>query len=137
MLRLSALKTKPTISSLGFALFLAVNATAVWGGVFPFLPLSIQTQTFTTAFFLAQSLVFALSYLASTFGVYFFPGPTRRFLVWAAGVPYFLGWCALIGAAYLKTFALPLAVAGGMFIGIVTRHDVIKHLRDTCRAEKN
>ena len=118
MLRTSAFKTKPTISSLGFALFLAVNATAVWGGVFPFLPLGIQTQTFMTAFFLAQSLVFALSYLASTFGVYFFPGPTRRFLVWAAGVPYFLGWCALIAAAYLKTFALPLAVVGGVFIGV-------------------
>lgn len=118
MPQLSALKTKPTISSLGFALFLAVNATAVWGGVFPFLPLSIQTESFTTAFFLAQSLIFALSYLASTLGVYFFPDPARRFLVWAAGVPYFLGWCALIGAAYLKAFALPLAVAGGVFIGV-------------------
>ena len=32
---------------------------------------------------------------------------------------------------------VPVADGRGMFIGIVTRHDVIKHLRDTCRAEKN
>lgn len=118
MRRLKAMEARPSLSSLGFALFLAVNATAVWGGVFPFLPLGIQTQSFTVAFFLAQSLVFALSYLASTFGVYFFPGPARRFLVWAAGLPYFAGWCALIAAVYLRTLALPLAVAGGALIGI-------------------
>lgn len=118
MANLAAFKGMPSISSLGFALFLAVNATAVWGGVFPFLPLSIQTDTFTSAFFLAQSLVFAFSYLASTLGVYFFPEPTRRFLVWAAGVPYFIGWCCLVGAVYAQPLALSLAVGGGAFIGL-------------------
>lgn len=107
----------PNASSLGFALFMAINATAVWGGVFPFLPLSIQTSSFTVAFFLAQSLVFATSYFASTLGVYFFPGPARKFLVWAAGLPYFLGWCALIGAVYAQAAALKLAIAGGALIG--------------------
>ncbi|MFQ9742446.1 MAG: hypothetical protein ACLRX5_08185 [Slackia sp.] len=51
----------PNASNLGYALFLAVNATAVWGGVFPFLPMEVQTQTFVVSFFLAQSLVFAVS----------------------------------------------------------------------------
>lgn len=108
----------PSIASLGFALFLAVNATAVWGGVFPFLPLDIQTPQFTVAFFLAQSLVFAFSYLASTLGGYFFPDPTRRFLVWAAGIPYFIGWCSLIAAVYLKGSSLAFAVLGGALIGL-------------------
>ena len=107
----------PNTRSLGYALFLAVNATAVWGGVFPFLPMSIQTSSFTVAFFLAQSLVFAVSYFASTLGVYFFPGPARKFLVWAAGLPYLLGWCALIAAVYVQDAALKLAIAGGALIG--------------------
>ncbi len=114
----NTIAAKPSISSLGFALFLAVNATAVWGGVFPFLPLNIQTPAFTVAFFLAQSIVFALSYFLSTLGVYFFPQPTRRFLVWAAGVPYFAGWCALIAAVYMRGYALAFAVTGGALIGV-------------------
>lgn len=107
----------PNASNLGYALFLAVNATAVWGGVFPFLPMEVQTQTFVVSFFLAQSLVFAVSYFASTLGVYFLPGPARKFLVWAAGVPYFLGWCCLIAAVYVDGEALKLAIAGGALIG--------------------
>ena len=34
---------KPNVTSLGYALFLAINAAGVWGGVFPFLPLEFQT----------------------------------------------------------------------------------------------
>lgn len=107
----------PNAFSLGYALFFAVNATAVWGGVFPFLPLSIQTPSFTVAFFLAHSLIFAFSYLASMMGVYFFPGPTRRFLVWASGIPYCIGWCSLAAAAYLKDHALACSIVGGILIG--------------------
>ena len=30
---------RPNVASLGYGLFLAINAASVWGGVFPFLPL--------------------------------------------------------------------------------------------------
>ena len=60
-----------------YALFLAINAAGVWGGVFPFLPLEFQTPEIVFWFFLAQSLVFSFSYFASALGSYFFPGPTR------------------------------------------------------------
>ena len=85
---------KPNVTSLGYALFLAINAAGVWGGVFPFLPLEFQTPEIVFWFFLAQSLVFSASYFASAFGVYFLPGPTRRFMVMLAAAPYFLGWCS-------------------------------------------
>ncbi|MEQ3362074.1 helix-turn-helix transcriptional regulator [Raoultibacter massiliensis] len=109
---------KPNVSSLGYALFLAINAAGVWGGVFPFLPMEFQTQEIVFGFFLAQSLVVSLSYFASALGVYFFPGPTRRFLVVAASVPYFLGWCCLIGAIYIDEIALTLVVIGGALLGL-------------------
>lgn len=109
---------KPNVTSLGYALFLAINAAGVWGGVFPFLPMEFQTQEIIFGFFLAQSLVVSLSYFASALGVYFFPGPTRRFLVAAASVPYFLGWCCLVGAIYIDEAALPLVVVGGALLGL-------------------
>ena len=84
---------KPNVAALGYALFLAINAAGVWGGVFPFLPMNFQTPEITFWFFLAQSLVFSLCYFASAVGVYYFPGPTRKFIVMLASAPYLLGWC--------------------------------------------
>lgn len=109
---------KPNLTSLGYALFLATNAAGVWGGVFPFLPMEFQTPEIVFWFFLAQSLVFSTSYFASALGVYFFPGPTRRFMVMLASAPYFLGWCFLIAAIYLKAISLPLVVVGGGLLGL-------------------
>ncbi|WP_298628556.1 LuxR family transcriptional regulator [uncultured Senegalimassilia sp.] len=109
---------KPNTASLGYALFLAINAAGVWGGVFPFLPMSFQTPEVMFWFFLMQSLVFSLCYFASAIGVYYFPGPTRRFMVTLASAPYLLGWCCLIGAIYLHGIAQILVIAGGALLGL-------------------
>ena len=108
----------PSITTLGYALFLAINAAGVWGGVFPFLPLEFQTPQIVFWFFFAQSVVFSASYFASMIGGYFMPGPTRTFIVRLATVPYLLGWCCLIGAIYLSEWSLPLVVAGGALLGL-------------------
>lgn len=109
---------KPNTASLGYALFLAINAAGVWGGVFPFLPMNFQTPEVMFWFFLMQSLVFSLCYFASAIGVYYFPGPTRRFMVMLASTPYLLGWCCLIGAIYLHGIAQILVIAGGALLGL-------------------
>lgn len=109
---------KPNVSSLGYGLFLAINAASVWGGVFPFLPLEFQTRDIIFRFFLAQSLVFSLSYLASMLGSYFLPWATRNFLVKLTVTPYFLGWCCLIAAIYFDGYALWLVTAGGGLLGL-------------------
>lgn len=109
---------KPNVASLGYALFLAVNATGVWGGVFPFLPLDFQTPTILLGFFLAQSVTFFACFLASALGSYFLPGPTKRLSAVLAGAPYLAGWCCLIAAIYLDALALPLVVAGGALLGL-------------------
>ena len=109
---------RPNVASLGYALFLAINAAGVWGGVFPFLPLDFQTPEIIFWFFLTQSLVFSLCYFASAVGVYFLPGPTRRFLVRLACIPYLLGWCCLIAAIYFDRASLPLVIVGGAFLGL-------------------
>lgn len=109
---------KPNVASLGYALFLAINAAGVWGGVFPFLPIDFQTHEILFGFFLAQSLVFTLSFLVSAVGVYFLPGPTRRFLVRLTSAPYALGWISLIAAIYVPDCALCLVVCGGALLGL-------------------
>lgn len=109
---------KPSGASLGYALFLAINAAGVWGGVFPFLPMSFQTPEVIFWFFLSQSLVFSLCFFVSAIGVYYFPSPTRHFLVALASTPYLLGWCFLIAAIYLHGIELPLVAAGGALLGL-------------------
>lgn len=108
----------PNVESLGYALFLAINAAGVWGGVFPFLPIAFQTRTIVFWFFLAQSIVFSLSYAASCVGSYLMPGPTCTFLVKLTSAIYFAGWCCLIAAIYLDAAALPLVCAGGALLGL-------------------
>ncbi len=108
----------PNVESLGYALFLAINAAGVWGGVFPFLPMEFQTSTIIFWFFLAQSVVFSLSYGASCVGSYFLPGLTSTFLVKLTSAIYFIGWCCLIAAIYIDAAALPLVCAGGALLGL-------------------
>lgn len=109
---------KPDLAVMGYGLFLAMNAAGVWGGVFPFLPFKHQTPQIVFWFFLAQTLVFSACYFASAVGSYFLPGPTRRFLVVLAALPYFLGWVCLMAAMYVHGAALPLFVAGGALLGL-------------------
>lgn len=109
---------KPHIASLGFALFLAINASGVWGGVFPFIPIKFQTPEILLLFFLAQSLVFTGAYFASALGVYYFPQATKRFMVILSCGPYLCGWFCLIAAMYLPSYAMFLVLLGGALIGI-------------------
>lgn len=109
---------QPNASLLGYALFLAINAASVWGGVFPFLPIEFQTPLILTGFSLSQSLVYTASYFASTLGVYFLPQPTRRFTVILPATPYFIGWCFLIAAIYISDMALMFVIIGGALLGL-------------------
>ena len=84
-------------SSWGYACFLTVNATSVWGGIFPFLPLEFQTVEVTLVFFLAQAVAFGGAFLASMLGSYYFP---------------------LIAAMYVASATLLLVGAGGVLLGV-------------------
>lgn len=109
---------KPNITSLGYALFLAISAAGIWGGVFPFLPMEFQTKDIVFWFYFFQSLACTITYFASLIGVYKLPRFTRSFLVKLAGAPYFLGWICLIAAIYLDEAALILVVLGGVLLGV-------------------
>ena len=109
---------KPNVTLFGYASFLAVNAAGAWGGVFPFLPMTVQEPTTLFWFFLVQSLVFAGCFFLSVLGSYHVPGPTRLLIVRFSAIPYLIGWFCLIGAMYLDAWMLPLVIAAGGFIGV-------------------
>lgn len=108
---------KPNLAVLGYALFLTVNASGVWGGVFPFLPLEFQTPINMFWFFLAHSLVFSLCFWTSAVNVYLFNGSMKRYAVLLASVPCFLGWSCLIAAVYLPLATLQFMIIGGALLG--------------------
>ena len=109
---------RPNVASMGYALFLAVNAAGVWGGVFPFLPLDFQTSTIVFWFFLAQSLAFAVGFFLNALIAYRWPVTARSFIVKLTVVPYMAGWALLIAATYADAAALPLVTAGGALLGV-------------------
>ena len=108
---------RPSVASLGYALFLAMNAAGVWGGVFPFLPLEFQTSRIVLWFFLAQSLAFALCFCANAVLAYWTPRFSRWFAVKLTTASYLAGWCCLIAATYLDALAPPLVAVGGALLG--------------------
>lgn len=108
---------------LGYALFLASNATIVWGGVFPFLPQEIQTPSMTAAFFIAQASTFALRFILGAALAWARPESARAFHPARDAAPYALGWSCLIAISYAGD--APGAdgartVAGGCLIGLST-----------------
>lgn len=103
----------PHASVAGFAIFLVVYATQIWGGVFPFLPTDFQTQEVTLTFYLSQSLAFCASYVASAFGSYYVPSAARRMLVTLSISLTFIGSCFIIAVMYVPMFTLGFIVAGG------------------------
>ncbi len=111
---------KPSATSLAYALFIASNATIIWGGSFPFLPLTFQTKSMTTSFFLAQALAFSMCFVI-VFATQLLrkPGskPRKYRLVTIPTVPYLMGWCCLIAAMYIPDSFQTLAICGGAFTG--------------------
>ena len=115
-LMLSALK--PSVSSWGFALFLTINATSIWGGVFPFLPLEFQTDAVTLTFFLTQALSFWGAFVLSALGSYYYPRGARKMLVSLSALLIFAGSASLISAMYLDEITMTLTASGGILLGI-------------------
>ena len=105
------------IECLGYGLFLATNATVIWGGVFPFLPEAMQEPRFATAFFVAQSLAFAVTFFTTALGAYLIPRYQWNHTVRASALACFLGWTFLFSAIYLPHAIMALGCLGGAFIG--------------------
>ena len=103
----------------GFALFLAVNAVQVWGGVFPFLPMEFQTVAVTLSFYASQAAASLASYLAFLAWSLHSPATAARAMPKLAAPPMIAGCLALIAAMYVHSgAAIQLVVAAGVLQGL-------------------
>jgi DNA-binding CsgD family transcriptional regulator len=109
---------KPNVSSFGYALFLAINATSIWGGGFPLLPFEFQTFNILVIFFLVQSIAFWGFFLLMMAGSYLFPQMARRQPIVIHASLMFVGSICLIAPLYLPGPTVTLVVAGGLMLGI-------------------
>lgn len=106
------------ISVLGYAIYTAMNAVSLWGGVFPFFPMEFQTVQVTLVFALAQSAAFLATFIATTAAAYFFPRIVQKTLILTGALPMALGACTLIAALYLEVAKIPLVALAGILLGV-------------------
>jgi DNA-binding CsgD family transcriptional regulator len=104
----------------GYALFLALNAAGVWGGVFPFLPMAFQTDNIMLGYYLVQSVTFIATFISLGAFAYFFPIRWANYFVYLCGATYFGGWAMLIAAIYGFFDVLPLMLLAGFLLGFST-----------------
>lgn len=107
------------VAGWGFALFLAVSAVQVWGGVFPFLPLEFQTVSVTLSFYASQAAASVGTYIACLVSAYRSPALTARVMPKLAAPPMIAGCLALIAAMYVHSqIAIYLVVCSGILQGL-------------------
>ncbi len=105
------------VSIIGFAVLLTINATALWGGAFPFLPSEFQTPEILTTFFLLQSVAFSGTFLSAMLFSYYLPNYTQRVLVFMNGVPIFFGSLFLIATLYVPVLTMFFICTGAILLG--------------------
>lgn len=113
----SASAVRPDVPSFGYATFLSINATSIWGGIFPYLPSSCQTSLTTIVFYTVQIAVFWLAFCTAMALTWKRPGLAKRAHVLAFSLPLAFGPLMLIGAMYLESAAPALIVCAAALIG--------------------
>ena len=82
---------KPDVPSFGYATFLSINATSIWGGIYPYLPAFCQTSLTTIVFYTVQIAVFWLAFCAAMAFTWARPGLSRGAHVLAFSAPLAFG----------------------------------------------
>lgn len=109
--------TRNMVIVLGYALLLAVNATSIWGGVFPFFPEEFQTDMVTTTFYLAQALTFCGTFVVALTVSYRQDNAARFPRTSLVLTPWLAGSFCLVLAMYLPNLTLLLVVTAGLLQG--------------------
>lgn len=109
---------KPNIAVFGFAFFLAIHATSVWGGAFPLLPLEMQTFDVMMMFCAVESVVFTVSLIAGMLLSYFAPTLLRHKTSVLSGPIMCLGSICLIAPLYIPAWLTGLIIIGAVSLGV-------------------
>lgn len=108
---------RPDIQKIGFALFLSINSTSVWGGVYPYLPADMRTTASTMVFYGLQLFGFSATYLVFMHSSFFRLKMTRHVRVMRGAVPLMLSGLMLIATMYAPAGTLALVIASALLLG--------------------
>ncbi|MBQ9954990.1 MAG: LuxR family transcriptional regulator [Eggerthellaceae bacterium] len=104
-------------STIGFAVYLSINAISIWGGFFPLLPIEFQTEEILIAFFVSQALSFSGVILAHAGISFRSHDPSRRTPAGLYPMAIFMGSACIILSMYFRDLTLALVIAGGVLLG--------------------
>lgn len=106
------------VSNFGYALMLSINATSIWGGIFPYLPAACQTAAMTTTYYALQLTALIVTFCAALWLTWRHPrrAMSPHVLVWSVALA--VGSLMLVAAMYLEDQAPMLIVCGGVLIGV-------------------
>lgn len=108
---------KPGVANFGYALFLSLSATSVWGGVYPYLGEQFRTAETTALFYLTQVAAFIVTLVARFALLSRFPQTSRKVYAFRASIPNFAGPLVLVTAMYTHTATLVLVIAAALLVG--------------------
>lgn len=108
---------RPDVQSFGFAAVLSINATSVWGGIYPYLPQACQTEFITMGFYCVQILVFAVSFFGWMALTWIRPLLVQRKAVLPFASLLAAGPLLLVAAMYIETAALGFIFSAAAVIG--------------------
>ena len=109
---------RPDVPSFGYATFLSINSTSIWGGIFPYLPAPCQTPVTTIVFYTVQIAAFWIAFCAAMGVTWVRPGLSRGSHVLLFSVPLAFGPLMLVGAMYVEAVSFALVVGAAALIGV-------------------
>ncbi len=110
----------PDVPSFGFATALSINATSIWGGIYPCLSPAYQTELVTIEFYICQILGIALSFLGWMISAWLRPSISLRNGVFLIAAALAGGPLLMIDAMYVETLALPFIMVAALITGFGT-----------------
>lgn len=105
------------VRSFGYAVFLSISVTSIWGGVYPYFGDAWRTAGMTTAFYVAQIAAMGLSFAALLALSWFRPRTAEHVHALGFSVPLAAGPLLLIASMYLEAATPALVIAGAALTG--------------------
>lgn len=106
------------VASFGYAVFLSISVTSIWGGVFPYFADEWRTADMTVFFYVAQIAATAATFAAFLATSWFRPKAAERVFALGFSIPLAAGPLLLLASMYLSGFTPALVIAGAVLTGV-------------------
>lgn len=105
------------VTSFGYAVFLSISVTSIWGGVYPYFGDAWRTAGMTTAFYVAQIAAMGVAFAILLALAWRRPRAAERVHALGFSVPLAAGPLLLIASMYFEAATPALVIAGAALTG--------------------